>query len=134
MVRTIHGGLVCGITTAVLGCGVAVAVAAAAPPPAVPGPADPGYCGAHTSPWDCWSDVSPARPGEIAFINDRLQYDMAGIPTDQTRLLQIARGICQSVAGGTRSNSIVQWLAEDIGVSENQAGQLFIMVNDRACG
>ena len=58
---------------------------------------------------------------------------MAGIPTDRTRLLQIARGICQSLAGGTHPNYIVKWLAEDIGASEGQAGQLFIMAQDRAC-
>ncbi|GAT03825.1 putative uncharacterized protein [Mycolicibacterium fortuitum subsp. acetamidolyticum] len=119
-----------GIAAVALAAG---GVAAAEPPPTVPGPADPGFCGAHTSPWDCWSDISPARPGEIAFINYRLQYDMAGIPTDRTRLLQIARGICQSLAYGTNSNNIVQWLSEDIGVSEGQAGQMFIMAQDRAC-
>ena len=127
MKKTVIGGLAAGVL-AVLGCSLAGA-AAASPP----GPGDPGYCGAHTSPWDCWSDVSPARPGEVAFINYRLQYDMAGISTDRTRLLQIARGICQSLAGGTHPKYIVKWLAEDIGASEGQAGQLFIMAQDRAC-
>ncbi len=118
-----------GTIAALLGCSVA-----AAQPPTVPGPADPGFCGAHTSPWDCWSDVSAARPGEIAFINDRLQYDMPGIPTDRTRLLQIARGICLSLEHGTDPNYIVRWLAEDLGVSEGQAGQgLFIGAQDMAC-
>lgn len=115
-------------------CAVSGGGVAAAQPLTVPGPADPGYCGAHTSPWNCWSDVSPARPGEVAFINNRLQYDMPGIPTDRTRLLQIARGVCQSLAHGTHPNYIVQWLAEDLGVSEDQAGQgLFINAQDMAC-
>ena len=108
-------------------------VAAAEPPPTVPSPGDRAYCGAHTSPWDCWSDVSPERPGEKAFIDYRLQYDMAGIPTERTRLLQIARGICQSLVGGTHPNYVVKWLAEDIGATEAQTGQMFIMAQDRAC-
>ena len=59
---------------------------------------------------------------------------MPGIPTDRTRLLQIGRGICQSLANGTHPNYIVQWLAEDLGVSEGQAGQgLFIGAHDMAC-
>ena len=62
MKKTVIGGLAAGVL-AVLGCSLAGA-AAASPP----GPGDPGYCGAHTSPWDCWSDVSPARPGEAEFF------------------------------------------------------------------
>ncbi|MEO9330305.1 hypothetical protein [Gordonia aurantiaca] len=98
----------------------------------MPTPADPGFCGAHTSPWNCWSDVSPARPGELAFVDHRLQHDMPGIPTERTRLLQIVRGVCQQMSYGT-SNNIVRWLAEDLGVSEGKAGQLFIMVLQYAC-
>ena len=131
MPRSILSSVVLGavVASVFLGGGVA-----SAQPPTVPGPADPGYCGAHTSPWNCWSDVSPAQPGEIAFINHRLQYDMPGIPTDRTRLLQIGRGICQSLANGTHPNYIVQWLAEDLGVNEGQAGQgLFIGAQDMAC-
>lgn len=110
------------------------AVASASPPAAPPGPGDPGYCGAHTSPWDCWSDVSPARPGETAFIDRTLSYSMAGIPTDRDRLLQIARGICQSLAGGTSPNYVVRFLAQDLGISEGQAGNgLFINAEDMAC-
>lgn len=109
-------------------------VAAAAPPAVPPGPGDPGYCGAHTSPWDCWSDVSPARPGEVAFINQTLKYPLAGIPTDRDRLLQIARGICQSLAGGTSPNYVVQFLAVDLGLDEGVAGNgLFINAQDMAC-
>jgi hypothetical protein len=109
-------------------------VAAAAPPAVPPSPGEPGYCGAHTSPWDCWSDVSPARPGETAFINKTLGYAIVGIPTDRDRLLQIARGICQSLAGGTSPNYVVQFLAEDLGISEDKAGQgLFINAQDMAC-
>lgn len=122
--------LAIGITVSGLAGGGA---ASAAPPPTIPGPADPGYCGAHTSPWNCWFDVSPARPGENAFIDYRLQYDMAGMPADRTRLLQIARGICRSLAAGTHPNYVVQWLAEDLGASEGQTGQMFIMAQDRAC-
>jgi hypothetical protein len=119
------------IATAVL---VGGGVAAAAPPAVPPGPGDPGFCGAHTSPWNCWSDVSPARPGETAFINTTLSYNIAGIPTDRDRLLQIARGICQSLAGGTSSNSVVQFLAQDFGISEGKAGNgLFINAQDMAC-
>lgn len=111
------------------GSGVAVAM-----PPTVPGPADPGYCGAHTSPWNCWSDVSPARPGETAFINRTLSYNIPGIPTDRDRLLQIGRGICQSLAGGTSSNYVVKFLAQDLGISEGKAGNgLFINAQDQAC-
>lgn len=127
--RSLKAALAGGLAAAAL----FTAGSAGAEPPVVPGPADPGYCGAHTSAWDCWSDVSPIRPGEAAFINYRLQYDMAGIPTDRTRLLQIARGICQSLAGGTHPNYLVKWLAQDIGASEPQTGQLFIMAKDRAC-
>ena len=83
-VPILKAALAGGMMAAALAAG---GVAAAEPPPTVPGPADPDFCGAHTSPWDCWSDVSPARPGELAFIDYRLQYDMAGIPTDRTRLL-----------------------------------------------
>lgn len=109
-------------------------VAAANPPAVPPGPGQPGYCGAHTSAWDCWSDVSPVRPGETAFINQTLSYSMAGIPTNRDRLLQIARGICQSLAGGTSPNYIVQFLAEDLGISEDQAGQgLYINAQEMAC-
>lgn len=118
-----------GLTTSALASGGA----AAAQPPTIPGPMDPGYCGAHTSAWDCWSDVSPARAGELAFINERLKYDMPGLPTDRGRLLQIARGVCQSLVGGTHPNYIVQWLAQDIGAAEDQTGQMFIMINDTAC-
>lgn len=103
------------------------------PPATVPTPADEGFCGAHTSPWNCWSDVSPAGPGEIAFINQRLQFDIPGIPTDRTRLLQISRGICQSLNYGTSSNNIVTWLAEDLGASEGHTGQVFIMATETAC-
>jgi len=102
-------------------------VAAAAPPAVPPGPGEPGFCGAHTSPWNCWSDVSPARPGEVAFINQTLSYHIAGIPTDRDRLLQIARGMCQSLAGGTSPNSVVQFLAEDLGISEDRAMSLALM-------
>lgn len=109
-------------------------VAIAAPPAVPPGPGDPGYCGAHTSPWNCWYDVSPARPGEVAFINKTLNYNIAGIPTDRDRLLQIARGICQSLAGGTSPNYVVQFLAEDLGISQDTAGQgLFINAQDMVC-
>ncbi|WP_156425222.1 DUF732 domain-containing protein [Mycobacterium sp. GA-1285] len=109
-------------------------VAAAAPPAVPPGPDDPGFCGAHTSSWNCWSDVSPARPGEVAFINETLSYNIAGIPSDRDRLLQIGRGICQSLAGGTSPNYIVKFLAEDLGISESKAGQgLFINAQDMAC-
>lgn len=109
-------------------------ISSAAPPSTIPGPGDPGYCGAHTSAWDCWSDVSPVRPGETAFINQTLSYHLAGIPTDRDRLLQIARGICQSLAGGTSSNYVVKFLVEDLGVTEDQAGQgLFINAHDMAC-
>ena len=70
----------------------------------------------------------------MAFINETLRYHMAGIPTDRDRLLQIARGICQSLAGGTSPNSVVQFLAEDLGISEDQAGQgVFINAKDMAC-
>lgn len=109
-------------------------VATAAPPAVPPGPGDVGFCGAHTSPWNCWSDVGPVRPGEAAFINETLRYQISGIPTDRDRLLQIARGICQSLEGGTSPNYIVQFLAEDLGISEDQAGQgLFINAQDMAC-
>lgn len=126
-------GLVGGI--AAMGLFGAGAAGAAPPvvPPVVPGPADPGYCGAHSSPWNCWSDISPARPGEVAFINQRLRFTMAGIPTDQTRLLQLARGICQSLVAGTGPNYIVKWLAEDLGASEGQTGQMFVMAKGEAC-
>ncbi|MCT7659141.1 DUF732 domain-containing protein [Mycobacterium deserti] len=70
----------------------------------------------------------------MAFINKTLSYDIAGIPTDRDRLLQIARGICQSLAGGTSPNFVVQFLAEDLGISEGQAGNgLFINAQDMAC-
>lgn len=131
MPRTTVGFVVGGtvVASALLGSGFA-----SAQPPTVPGPADPEFCGAHTSPWNCWSDVSPARPGEVAFINRTLSYNIAGIPTDRERLLQIARGICQSLVGGTSSNYVVQFLAEDLGISEGQAGNgLFINAQDMAC-
>ena len=109
-------------------------VAVASPPRVRPGPGEPGFCGAHTSGWDCWYDVSPVRPGEVVFINETLTNPRAGIPTDPDRLLQIARGICQSLAGGTSPNYVVKFLAEDLGISEDQAAQgLFINANKMAC-
>ncbi|ANY24360.1 hypothetical protein ABID74_002549 [Gordonia terrae] len=77
--------------------------------------------------------MRPARPGEDAFIDQRLRFDMQGVPTDRTRLLQIARGVCQSLSNGTGSNDIVRWLADDLGIREGQAGQLFIMIQETAC-
>jgi hypothetical protein len=109
-------------------------VAVAAPPAVPPGPGEPDYCGAHTSPWNCWSDVSPARPGEVAFVNQTLSYNIPGIPTNRDRLLQIGRGICQSLAGGTSPNYVVKFLAEDLGLPEGVAGNgLFINAQDMAC-
>ncbi|MGA5466586.1 hypothetical protein [Mycobacterium sp. NPDC050041] len=107
--------------------------ATAAPPPSVPGPGEPGYCGAKTSAWNCWFDVSPPNSRETDFIDFRLQYDMPGIPTDRDRLLQIARGICSNLAGGVHPNNIVMWVAEDLGASEEWTGQMFSMAQDMAC-
>lgn len=131
MQQALKVSLTSSVAAITLGVG---GVAAAAPPAVPPGPSQPGYCGAHTSPWDCWSDVSPERPGETAFINETLSYAIAGLPTDRDRLLQIGRGICQSLAGGTSPNYVVQFLAQDLGISESTAGQgLFINAQDMAC-
>ncbi|WP_354562279.1 DUF732 domain-containing protein [Gordonia sp. PvP123] len=131
MRRSARGMVVSGGIAAALVMGNGVAFAG--PPTTIPAPGQPGYCGAHTSPWNCWSDVRPARPGEDAFIDQRLRFDMQGVPTDRTRLLQIARGVCQSLSNGTGSNDIVRWLADDLGIREGQAGQLFIMIQETAC-
>ena len=98
------------------------------------GPGDPDYCGAHTSPFDCWNDVGPTTPGEATFINKVQSYHIAGVPTDSTRLLQIARGACQELAGGTDGNYIVADLQESLGgIRESAAGNLLIIAQEYAC-
>src|SRR6185312_5285896 len=82
---------------------------------APPGPGDAGYCGAHTSPLDCWADTSPMRPGEAAFISRISSYNIPGMPTDSNRLLQIGRGTCQMLAGGVTTEAVVNELANDLG-------------------
>jgi hypothetical protein len=87
-------------------------VAAAAPPAVPPGPGEPGYCGAHTSPWNCWSDVSPARPGEVAFINETLSTPWQASQPTATGCSKL-----RGVANRWRriAKSVVQFLAEDPG-------------------
>lgn len=103
-------------------------------PSAFAGPSDPGFdCGAHTSPLDCWSNTGPATPGEIAFVDEVLSYHIEGVPTDRTRLLQIGRGTCTMLNGGTSPNYIVSELAQDLGKNEGVAGQIFIVAEERAC-
>lgn len=100
---------------------------------APPGPGEAGYCGAHTSPLECWTSTGPPTPGENSFINQILSYHIPGAPTDRTRLLQIARGTCTMLIGGTDSGYIVSELAQDLGLSEGNAGVIFINAQDRAC-
>lgn len=113
------------LTAGVIGAGFA----SAGPPPSPPGPGEPGYCGAHTSPLDCWADTGPITPGETAFVNE-----MRGeIPGDDTRLLQVGRGTCQMLTGGTTTSYIVADLARSLGVNKPRAGQVMDAAMDRAC-
>jgi hypothetical protein len=123
------GGCALALVLAVMVEGLASPSAFAAPP----GPGDPGYCGAHTSPLECWTNTGPATTGENAFIDQILSYRIAGVPTDRTRLLQIARGTCTMLSGGTSPNYIVKELAEDLGKPEGVAGQIYIVAQDNAC-
>ncbi|KUH86481.1 MULTISPECIES: DUF732 domain-containing protein [unclassified Mycobacterium] len=96
---------------------------------APPGPDDAGYCGAHTDPLDCWADTGPVTAGEEAFI-DRMRGQ---IPGDDTRLLQIARGTCQMLVGGSATWFIVDDVSEQLGVSEATADQVVNVAMDTAC-
>ena len=111
MTSRLIAGSFCAALLAVglLGTGVA----SANPPPSPPGPGQPGYCGAHTSPLDCWANTGPMTPVEAAFINKINSYDIAGMPTDSTRLLQIARGTCQMLVGGTTTQYVVEELRQE---------------------
>ena len=121
----------CGAATALaVLCCVLVSPHASATPP---GPGDPGYCGAHTSPLDCWADTSPIRPGEAAFISRISSYSIPGVPTDSNRLLQIGRGTCQMLTGGATTEAVVDELAGELGKTKTGAGQILAMILDTAC-
>ena len=131
MTSRLIAGSFCAALLAVglLGTGVA----SANPPPSPPGPGEPGYCGAHTSPLDCWANTGPTTPGEAAFISRVRSYDIPGMPTDSTRLLQIARGTCQMLVGGTTTQYVVEELAQNLGKSEAGTGQIMIIAMETAC-
>jgi len=105
------------------------AIAWGSPPPTPPGPGQPGYCGAHTDPLDCWSNTGPETPGETAFID----LVRGHIPGDDTRLLQVARGTCQMLIGGDATWYIVQDMSEELGVSHATAGQVMDAAMEDAC-
>jgi hypothetical protein len=125
-----RGGVIAALAGGLVLAGSSLIGTASANPP---GPNEPGYCGAHTSPLECWTDTGPATPGENAFINQVLSYQISGVPTERTRLLQIARGTCTMLVGGTSPNYIVSELAQNLGKSEGVAGQIFIVAQDQAC-
>ncbi|TXH13030.1 MAG: DUF732 domain-containing protein [Gammaproteobacteria bacterium] len=126
--RNQMGGRAAIVLTAVC-CGVLSPQASASPP----GPGEPGYCGAHTSPLNCWADTSPIRPGEAAFISRISSYAIPGVPTDSNRLLQIGRGTCQMLTGGVTTEAVVDELASTLGKTKAGAGQILAMIMDTAC-
>lgn len=117
---------VSGAVVALMGTALVAAPPAVADPP---GPGEPGYCGAHTSPFDCWADTSPATPGESAFI-ERMR---GKIPGNDARLLQIARGTCGLLEGGAANWYVEQHLAEKMGVNEGIGSATMTTALNYAC-
>jgi len=128
IVRRLIVGGACVLLTAVFGT-LTSPTAFAAPP----GPADAGYCGAHTSPLNCWADTGPMTPGEAAFIGRISSYDIPDVPTDSTRLLQIGRGTCQMLRSGVTTESVVRELASELGKTMAGAGQILNIAMETAC-
>lgn len=130
--RTSHLRTVKAFTAAPALVVISMCVATSAladPPPSVPGPGEPGYCGAHTDAMDCWADVSPPTPGEKAFVNDVQAFT----PGDDDKLLQIARGICTMLDGGVATSYLVRDIADQLGVSQNSAVSIMNSARSSAC-